>query len=295
MLITDMEIDIEQISNELNALEKFIDTLPEKTIGLGVRVVVAAVLFFVGSKLIKLIRRITKRSLQRANAETGVIQFLDGFMKVCLYGLLILVIAGNFGVDATGVAALAGSAGVTIGLALQGSLSNLAGGVLILLIKPFRVGDYIMESAYGTEGTVKEIGIFYTRLETFDGKMVVLPNGGLANNSITNATYTYMRRMDLRFCIAYEADIAKAKQILMSIMDNDEDVLQDQPKQAFVSNLLDSSVEIALRCFCENAKYWDLRWRLFENVKLSFDAAGIKIPYPQMELHMHDEGKEKNT
>ena len=286
MLTTNVEISMEKISKEITAIEKFVGTLPEKAIGLGVRTIIAAVLLFAGAKLIKLIRKITKKSLERANAETGLMQFIDGIVKMGLYGLLVLVIAGNFGVDATSIVALAGSVGVTIGLALQGSLSNIAGGVLILVSKPFKVGDYIMENAFGNEGTVKEIGILYTRLETFDGKMVVLPNGGLANNSITNATYTYMRRMDLRFGIAYEADIAKAKGILMNILENDEDVLQNEPKQAFVSNLADSSVELALRCFCENAKYWDLRWRLLENVKLSFDAEGIKIPYPQVEIHM---------
>ena len=125
MLVTsDMEIDIEQISRELSALEQFVDALPEKAFGLGIRVLIAALLFFVGSKLIKLVRRITKKSLQRASAETGVIQFLDGLIKVGLYGLLILMIAGNFGFDATGVVALVGSAGVTVGLALQGSLDR---------------------------------------------------------------------------------------------------------------------------------------------------------------------------
>ena len=188
MLLNEMELDMDQIAENLNAFEKFLDTLPEKALGLGVRVLFAAVLFLVGSKLIKFIRRITKKSLQRANVETGIIQFLDGLIKACLYGLLVLMIAGNFGFDATSVVALVGSAGVTVGLALQGSLSNLAGGVLILLLKPFRVGDFIMESGHGTEGTVKEIGIFYTKLTTTDGKVVVLPNGGLANSSITNAT-----------------------------------------------------------------------------------------------------------
>ena len=169
MLLNEMELDIDQITENLNAFEKFLDTLPEKVLGLGVRVLFAAILFFVGSKLIKLTRRITKRSLQRANVETGVIQFLDGLIKASLYGILVLIIAGNFGFDATSVIALVGSAGVTIGLALQGCLSNLAGGVLILLLKPFRVGDFITESGLGTEGTVKEIGIIYTKLMTTDG------------------------------------------------------------------------------------------------------------------------------
>lgn len=291
MLLSDMEIDIEQISKELNALEKFMDTLPEKALGLGVRVLIAAVLFFVGSKLIKLIRRLTKKSLQRASAETGVIQFLDGLIKVGLYGLLILIIAGNFGFDATGVVALVGSAGVTIGLALQGSLSNLAGGVLILMLKPFKVGDFIAESAHGTEGTVKEIGIFYTRLETADGKIVVLPNGSLANNSLTNASVAPKRRVDLKIGIAYDADLKKAKAVLGEVMEQDVDVLHTEPVLVFVDNLADSAVVLGMRCFCENPKYWEVRWRLLENAKFALDEADIKIPFPQVELHMHETGE----
>lgn len=290
LITTDMEIDIEQISKELSALEKFMDTLPEKALGLGVRVVVAAILFFVGSKLIKLVRRITKKSLQRANVETGVIQFLDGLIKVGLYGLLILLIAGNFGFDATGVVALVGSAGVTIGLALQGSLSNLAGGVLILMLKPFKVGDFIMESAHGTEGTVREIGIFYTRLETVDGKIVVLPNGSLANNSITNASFAPIRRVDLKVGIAYDADLIKAKAVLGEVMEQDADVLHGEPALVFVDELADSAVVLGIRCFCENAKYWDVRWRLLENVKFALDAAKIEIPFPQVDLHVKEQG-----
>lgn len=277
---------MDQIAENLNAFEKFLDTLPEKALGLGVRVLFAAVLFLVGSKLIKFIRRITKKSLQRANVETGIIQFLDGLIKACLYGLLVLMIAGNFGFDATSVVALVGSAGVTVGLALQGSLSNLAGGVLILLLKPFRVGDFIMESGHGTEGTVKEIGIFYTKLTTTDGKVVVLPNGGLANSSITNATDSPIRRIDLMVGISYDADIREAKDALRSVMDSDADVLHSEPVLVYVSDLGDSSVELGMRCYCENSVYWDVRWRLLENAKNALDAAGIEIPYQQVSVHM---------
>lgn len=286
MLLNEMELDMDQIAENLNAFEKFLDTLPEKALGLGVRVLFAAVLFLVGSKLIKFIRRITKKSLQRANVETGIIQFLDGLIKACLYGLLVLMIAGNFGFDATSVVALVGSAGVTVGLALQGSLSNLAGGVLILLLKPFRVGDFIMESGHGTEGTVKEIGIFYTKLTTTDGKVVVLPNGGLANSSITNATDSPIRRIDLMVGISYDADIREAKDALRSVMDSDADVLRSEPVLVYVSDLGDSSVELGMRCYCENSVYWDVRWRLLENAKNALDAAGIEIPYQQVSVHM---------
>ncbi len=282
-----MALDMNQIAENLNAFEKFFDALPEKAISLGVRVLIAAVLFFVGSKLIQFTRKITKKSLQRANVETGIIQFLDGLIKVCLYGLLALVIAGNFGFDATGVVALAGSAGVTIGLALQGSLSNLAGGVLILLLKPFRVGDFIMESGQGTEGTVKEIGIFYTKLSTTDGKMVVLPNGNLANSSITNATDSPIRRIDLAVGISYDADIREAKEVLRGVMDSDADVLHSEPVLVYVNALADSAVELGMRCYCENPVYWDVRWRLLENAKNALDDAGIEIPYQQVSLHLN--------
>lgn len=287
MLLTEMELDLEQISRDLNAFEKFLDTVPEKAVGLGVRVLIAAILFFVGSKLIKFIRKITKKSLQRASVETGVVQFLDGLIKVGLYGILALVIAGNFGFDATSVVALVGSAGVTIGLALQGSLSNLAGGVLILLLKPFRVGDFIIESGHGTEGTVKEIGIFYTKLTTTDGKIVVLPNGNLANSSITNATDSPIRRIDLVVGISYDADIREAKVVLQEVMDSDTDVLHGEPVLVFVSELADSAVVLGMRCYCENPKYWDVRWRLLENAKNALDAANIEIPYQQLSVHMN--------
>lgn len=281
-----MELDIEQITENLNAFERFLDTLPEKALGLGVRVLIAAILFLVGSKLIKFIRRITKKSLQRANVETGIVQFLDGLIKACLYGFLVLVIAGNFGFDATGIVALVGSAGVTAGLALQGSLSNLAGGMLILLLKPFRVGDFITESGNGTEGTVKEIGIFYTKLTTTDGKVVVLPNGNLANSPITNATDSPIRRIDLTVGISYDADIREAKDVLHRVMDSDADVLEGEPILVYVNELADSAVELGMRCYCENPVYWDVRWRLLENAKNALDDAGIEIPYTQVSVHM---------
>lgn len=286
MLLTEMELDIAQITKELNAFEKFLDTLPEKALRFGIKVLIAALLFFVGSKAISFIRKITKKSLQRANVEIGVIQFLDGLIKAVLYGVLVLIIAGNFGFDATSVVALIGSAGVTIGLALQGSLSNLAGGVLILLLKPFRVGDFIIESGHGTEGTVKEIGIFYTKLATTDGKIVVLPNGNLANSSITNATDSPIRRIDITVGISYDADIKKAKEVLQVLMDNDKDVLHSEPVSVFVDSLADSAVVLGMRCYCENPNYWNVRWRLLENAKNALDEADIEIPYQQLSIHM---------
>ncbi|MCM1183485.1 MAG: mechanosensitive ion channel family protein [Roseburia sp.] len=281
--------NMEDISENLNAIEQFMDALPEKALSFGIRVLIAAVLFLVGSRLIKLIRRIVRKSLERAKVETGVLQFLDSLLKGTLYLILVLIIAGNFGFDAASVVALVGSAGVTIGLAMQGSLSNLAGGVLILLLKPFRVEDYIIESSHGNEGTVKEIGIFYTKLATPDGKIVVLPNGNLANNSITNATESPMRRMDLTVGISYDADIEAAKNVLREVMEADLDVLKEEPILVFVSALGSSEVALGMRCFCENPKYWELRWRLLENAKRALDRAEIEIPYQQITVHHRED------
>ena len=288
MLITELtEIaGIEDLSENINAFQKFLDTLPEKAIGLGFRVVMAAILYFAGVKLIKFIRKITRKSLERAKVETGVIQFLDGLLKVVLYFVMVLIVVSNFGFDATSIIALLGSAGVTVGLALQGSLSNLAGGVLILLLKPFRVGDYIIENSGNNEGTVKEIGIFYTKLMTTDGKTVVLPNGTIANNSLINSSDVKMRRIDLKIGISYDADIKKAKKVLEDIIELDVDVEDKENTVVFVDALSASEITLGVRCYCFNENYWKVRWRILEEIKYAFDEAGIEIPYQQLDVHI---------
>lgn len=278
--------EIRELNESMNALEKFIAELPEKALGFGVRVLFAALILIIGLKVIKTIRKILKKSLTKASVELGIIQFLDSLLKIVLNIVLVLIVASNFGFDATSVVALMGSAGVTIGLALQGSLSNLAGGILILVLKPFRVGDYIVEDSNGNEGTVKEIGIFFTKLQTGDNKIVILPNGTLANNSMTNFSEAHFRRVDITVGISYDADIKKAKDILQRIIDEDADVKQDDIKKVFVDSLGASEVVLGLRVYCENAKYWELKWRLLETIKLEFDAEGIEIPYQQLAVHV---------
>lgn len=279
--------EIQELNKNMNALEKFLEELPEKAMSLGIRVLFTVIIFFIGIKLIKLIRKIVRKSLTRANAEVGVIQFLDSLIKISLDIILVLIIAGNFGFDATSIVALVGTAGVTLGLALQGSLSNLAGGVLILLLKPFRVGDYIVEDSKGNEGTVKEIGIFFTKLQTIDNKIVILPNGTLANNSMTNFSEAALRRVDITVGISYNADIKKAKDVLQRIIDGDEDVKHEEPKKIYVDSLGSSEVVLGIRVYCDNPKYWELKWRLLETIKVTFDQEGIEIPYQQISVHMN--------
>lgn len=278
--------DLGDMQMKMNVFEKFMEELPQKALNLGIRVFLAVIFFFAGMQLIKLIRKILKKSLKKANADVGVIQFLDSLMKVILYVILVLMIATSFGLDAASIIAVVGSAGVALGLALQGSLSNFAGGVLILLLKPFKVGDYIIEDTKGNEGTVSEIQLFYTKLITPDERIVVLPNGTLANSSLTNVTTTYKRRLTIKVGISYTSDLKKAKEIMRNVVESDGGVLSEEEVVTFVDDLADSSVVLGTHCYVANENYWTVRWRLLETIKLTFDAEGISIPYQQLDVHI---------
>lgn len=279
----------EEVTEKIGVLERFFETLPQKAFDLGIRVLLALLFFFIGVQLIKLIRKILKTSLQRANADVGVVQFLDSFVKFALYLVLIFMIGSSFGLDAASVVAVVGSAGVAIGLALQGSLSNLAGGVLILLLKPFKVGDYIIEDTNKNEGTVTEIQIFYTKLTTPDERTVVLPNGTLANSSLTNVTNTGIRRLDMTVGISYKADLKLAKEVALGILKEDAATMKNKELDVFVAELGDSAVLLNLRCYVKSEDYWPTRSRVLEAVKLTFDEKEIEIPYPQMDVHVKNE------
>ena len=252
---------------------------------MGLRIVLALVVFLLGVQVIKLVRKLVKKSLVRGKVDVGVQQFTDSFLKTVLYILLIFMIAGGFGVDAASVVALLGSAGVAIGLAVQGSLSNLAGGVLILILKPFLVGDYIIDEG-GKEGTVTEIQLFYTKLLTPDNRTVVLPNGTLANGSLVNITTDKYRRCDISVGISYGSDIRVAREALMDLLSGDSAVLKDREMRVVVDSLGDSAIQLIIRCWFTNEEYWDGRYRLTEGVKYALDRAGIQIPYPQLDVHV---------
>ncbi len=282
------EIAEEEI--DIGLIEKFFAELPDKIFRLGIRVLLAIIVFWVGTRIIKIVRKMVKKSLLRGNAEQGVIQFLDSFIKAALYIILVLFIASGFGVDAASVVALLGSAGVAIGLAIQGSLSNLAGGVLILLLKPFKVGDYIKEDTNENEGTVEEIQLFYTRLATPENKIIILPNGNLANSSLTNVTFAPDRRLDIKVGISYKADIRKAKDVLMEVLKKDAFIVKEKEQIVYVDELADSSVILGIRCWFKNEDYWEGKWRITENVKYTLDENAIEIPYPQMDVHVDNLG-----
>lgn len=277
------------MENEINRLTKYIsDKIPE-LIDFAIGVVLALLVFWIGAKLIKWIRKLIRISMEKASVDKGVRQFVDSLVKFILYAILIFSIGSKFGLDTTSVAAALASCGVAIGLALQGSLSNFAGGVLILVLKPFVVGDYIVEDNKGREGTVKEIQLFYTKLLTVDNKTVIIPNGSLANTSLTNVTAQDKRRLDLSVGISYDADLKKAKELIEGLFRADEDILKEEGINVFVDNLGDSSVVIGARGWVKKEAYWTAKWRLTENIKLTLDENGIEIPFNQVVVHVKEQ------
>ena len=241
----------------------------------------------VAAFLVKIIVKTVRSMLLRTKMQTGAATFIVSMVKIFLYLILIFGLAMQFGVKESSVAALVASGGVAIGLALQGGLSNLAGGFLILLFQPFEVGDYIL--AQGEEGTVQKIEILYTTLHTIDNRKVIIPNGNLANNVIVNATGADRRKLDITVGISYEDDISKAKQVLLQIIERSEYVIREQEAQVFVSELGDSSVVMGLRCWVRTEQYLPALWQMNEQIKNEFDRAGLRIPFPQMDVHVRAE------
>ena len=246
----------------------------------------ALIVLIVGIKLVNYVIKFLKKGFAKAKVEAGVATFLCSLAKYALYFVLALIILSNFGVTASSVIAVLGSAGLTVGLALQGSLSNFAGGVLILLLKPFVVGDYIMEKGTGQEGTVEAITIFYTRLLTPDNKRIMIPNGVLSNTSIVNASAMNKRRIDIVVGVAYDSDIAKVKAVLTDVVMSDEARLSDEDTNIFVDALADSSINMGVRLWVKSENYWSAKWRITENIKLAFDDNNISIPFPQLDVQI---------
>ncbi len=277
---------LQEVGKNVSSIVQYFQEHIPNIVDFGIRCLVALAIFFVGRFLIKWIRKRVKHSFERTNADRGVAQFTDSFLKFALYLFLILVVAANLGINLSSITVLFASAGVGISLALQESLSNLAGGVLILLTKPFVVGDYIIEDTNHNEGTVKEIQIFYTKLTTVDNRTVVIPNGTLANGSLTNVTDKDERQLDLKIGISYQSDLKKAKLLTEHLLTEHQGILKDKGYKVFVDSLGDSAVILGVRAWVETEEYWDIRWNLLEQIKLTFDSEGIEIPFNQLTVHM---------
>lgn len=251
------------------------------------KVLLAVATLVIGLILIRILVRIIERALERAQVEIALRHFFKSATDVLFKVLLLISVATILGIQTTSFVALLGAAGLAVGLALQGSLSNFAGGVLILLFKPIRIGDFI--EAQGHMGTVHAIMVFNTVLKTPDNKKIIIPNGALSNGSIVNFSAEETRRVDMVFGIGYDDDLKKAKALLNELVEKDPRILKDPAPQVVVGALADSSVNFNCRVWCNKADYWGIFFDMQENVKLEFDAAGISIPYPQTDVHLYQE------
>ncbi len=285
MLLT-KAVETEQVVQEVGELAQYINEKIPAVMDFVIGVIISLVAYAVGAKLIGMLRKVIKKSLQRSKLDVGVQQFLDSFIKFVLHALLLFSILQKYGLDTATVAAAVASCGVAIGLAFQGSLSNFAGGVLILILKPFVVGDYILEHGGKCEGTVTKIDVFYTKLQTPDNRVIIIPNGTLSNNSITNVTAQKKRRLDLTFSIAYDADLKKAKEIMEGIMNADEAVLLEDGVNVFMDSLSTSAIVIGARAWVASENYWPAKWRMTETIKLALDENEIEIPINPLTVRM---------
>ncbi|MBO4807278.1 MAG: mechanosensitive ion channel [Paludibacteraceae bacterium] len=261
--------------------EKGLDLL----LSLGTRIVLAIVVFFIGRWIINRLKSIFAKMLERRSVEISLASFLKSLVNVVLTFFLIVSIIGILGIETSSFVALFASAGVAIGMALSGTLQNFAGGVMILLFKPFKVGDFV--EAQGVVGVVKEIQIFNTIFNTLDNKVVIVPNGGLSTGIVTNYSKEENRRVDWVFSIAYGDDYQKAKSIIEGMLAADARVLKDPAPFVALSKLNSSSVDLTVRAWVFAADYWDVFFSMNEKVYETFRSQGLNIPFPQMDVHLH--------
>ena len=251
----------------------------------GTAIIFAIVIFIVGKWISKRITTVIQKAMRSRDVDETLVKFLSNIAYWLLLSFVVIAALSQLGVQTTSIAAIFAAAGLAIGLSLQGSLSNFASGVMIIAFRPFRVGDFV--EIAGTAGSVEEVSIFTTQLKTPDNKTVIVPNGSITSDNITNYSTKETRRIDLVFGIGYDDDIKKTKSLLEEIVTGDDRILKDPAPTVAVSELADSSVNFVVRPWVKSADYWDVYFYLQETVKLRFDESGISIPYPQQDVYMH--------
>lgn len=281
---TQIEKEFSEIFGWQGSLYRQFEQLPAKLVSFSLRVLVVLILFVIGSWLITIGTRSIRKSLVKSKVDNGSVTFISMTVKVLLYFVLVMVLGRYFGIDAASVVTLLGSAGLTIGLAAQGSLSNFAGGLLILISKPFKVGDFIMETKTGQEGTVFEINLFYTKLKMRDNRVVVIPNGELANSTLVNASALQERRVDLMVSIAYHTDIDKARDLILSLLAEEKILPND--RKVYVADLSNSAVDLGIEFYVSASDYLEMKRKILEQIKKAFDREGIVIPFEQLDVHV---------
>ena len=289
MVATELEtVTAEELVEDIQkgVIQQQLEGMIPKFWSFGWSVVLSIVVFIIGTQIIKGIIKLFHRAMSLKDVDPGVETFLESVLKWIFYIILITIILGLFGVTTTSISAGVAGLGVTIGLALQGALSNFAGGILILIMHPFRVGDYIIEHSTGQEGTVEKINIIYTTLKMVDGRLVQIPNGALSSTTITNNTAMTRRMFNETVGISYDSNIKKAKEIMLAIAEKQDHRISNEPVKVFVSELADSSVQIGLRFWIETEYFWQTKWDVLEEIKERFDKNGIEICFNQLDVHI---------
>ena len=289
VLATDAMAMAEQVKQDLEQLQPnvILETMKgwiPGILALGYRILVAVLILLIGIRIAKSVRKMLGRTLDRMEVEVSLRKFLLSVAYAVICGLAVFAAADKLGISSASIVAVLGSAGIALGLALQESLGNFAGGVLILMMKPFKVGDYII--CGDKEGTVSSIGLVYTTMNTIDNKKIVVPNGTLSNSDLTNVTSQDNRRLEIKVGIGYQADLKKAKAIMLWLFEEHPCMLKEEPIVTFVDELADSAVIIGARGWVATPDYWQTRCDLLEQVKLTFDAEGIEIPFNQLEVRI---------
>lgn len=272
--------------------EAMVEKYMDKAIEFGISMLIALVIFIIGKYVIKFILKFTKRLFDRSSIDDAVGNFINSLLRVILYGVLIIIICDKVGIQTTSFIALLTSAGLAIGLALQGSLANFAGGVLILIMKPFVLGDYIRTDL--GEGEVINIDIFYTTLVTLENLKVKIPNGKLADVSITNVTGNDKRLIRIRVSIAYDSDIKLAREALTDLINSHKLVIDDEKNKVVVAELCDSHISLEVRAMTKIDDYWDAYFDINENIKNRLDSVGVVIPFNQLDVHLNQIGAKNN-
>ena len=267
--------------------DSLLPALSDLLVTWGVRVVGALAVLVVGRLVADMARKAMRRVLTRSSVDDTLVPFLSSLVYYLLLAFVIIAVLGLFGIPTASFIAVLGAAGLAVGLALQGTLSNFAAGVMLLLFRPFRAGDFV--EAGGTSGTVVEIGIFNTTLNTPDNIRVTLPNGAIYGETIKNFAANDTRRNDMTFGIGYDDDIGKAMEVIKKALAEDDRVLPEPEPVIAVGELADSSVNLLVRPWCKRQDYWALRWDLTRRLKEDLEAAGCSIPYPQRDLHLYQE------
>jgi len=267
-------------------MENLINWISENGVNWAIQIGIAIAIFIIGKYVARMVTNLLQRAMRKSGTDDMLVGFIGNISYAVLLIAVVLAAVDSLGVNVTSLMAILGAAGLAVGLALKDSLGNFAAGVMIIIFRPFKIGDFI--TAGGASGVVDEIGLFATLMHTGDNQRLIIPNSGIIGGNITNTSALPTRRVDLVFGIGYDDDIGQARDIIMSVIEADERILEDPAPAVAVGELADSSVNLNVRPWVNSKDYWPVRADLLENIKLKFDAAGISTPYPQQDVYMHE-------